>query len=119
MKNVCVGGGPARVVLRHLSNAARRGDDITVIERDRPAPPTAWGGLYWDDLLDILRNDSDSAQALRAASVLWQEQRVILHSEQTAYPPGYVISVGRATLLDIVAQRATDSESTSVLPRAR
>lgn len=65
--------------------------------------------VYWDDLLETLfRNDPESARAVRAESVLWQQQRVILRSAQTAYLAGHGFSVGRAGLLDILAQRATD-----------
>jgi 2-polyprenyl-6-methoxyphenol hydroxylase-like FAD-dependent oxidoreductase len=65
--------------------------------------------VYWDDLLDILfRNDRDSARTIRSESVLWQEQRVILRSEQTGYLPGYGYSVGRATLLNVLGKRASE-----------
>jgi 2-polyprenyl-6-methoxyphenol hydroxylase-like FAD-dependent oxidoreductase len=85
------------------------GHDITVIERDPPGATYGWGVVYWDDLLDILfRNDPDSARALRAESVLWQDQHVILRSEQTAYLSGYGFSVSRASLLDILGERATE-----------
>jgi anthraniloyl-CoA monooxygenase len=109
MKTVCIGGGPAGLYFAISAKLRDAGHDITVIERDPAGATYGWGVVYWDDLLDILfRNDLDSAQRIRAASVLWQEQRVILRSEQTAYLPGYGFSVGRATLLDILGERATD-----------
>jgi hypothetical protein len=64
------------------------------------------GGGFYPDIL--FRNDPDSARALRAESALWQQQRVILRSEQTAYLPGYGFSLGRATLLDIPGRRAVE-----------
>jgi anthraniloyl-CoA monooxygenase len=109
MRIVCIGGGPAGLYFAISAKLRDAGHDITVIERDPPGATYGWGVVYWDDLLDILfRNDPDSARALRAESALWQEQRVILRSEQTAYLPGYGFSVGRATLLDILGQRATE-----------
>ncbi len=109
MKIACIGGGPAGLYFAISAKLRDAGHDITVIEQDPPGATYGWGVVYWDDLLDMLfRNDLDSARAVRAASVLWQEQRVILRSEQTAYLPGYGFSVSRATLLDILAQRAIE-----------
>jgi anthraniloyl-CoA monooxygenase len=109
MKIACIGGGPAGLYFAISAKLRDAGHDITVIERDPPGATYGWGVVYWDDLLDILfRNDPDSARALRAESALWQKQRVILRSEQTAYLPGYGFSVGRATLLNILGQRATE-----------
>jgi anthraniloyl-CoA monooxygenase len=109
MRIVCAGGGPAGLYFAISAKRRDAGHDITVIERDPPGATYGWGVVYWDDLLDILfHNDPDSARAVRAESVLWQEQQVILRSEQTAYLPGYGFSIGRATLLDILSQRATD-----------
>ncbi len=106
---VCIGGGPAGLYFAISAKLRDAGHDITVIERDPPGATYGWGVVYWDDLLDILfRNDPDSARALRAESALWQQQRVILRSEQTAYLPGYGFSVGRAALLDILGRRAVE-----------
>jgi anthraniloyl-CoA monooxygenase len=109
MRIVCIGGGPASLYFAISAKLRDAGHDITVIERDPPGATYGWGVVYWDDLMDMLfRNDPDSARALRAESVLWQEQRIVLRSEQTAYLSGYGYSVGRATLLDILGQRATE-----------
>ncbi|MGH3719743.1 MAG: FAD-dependent monooxygenase [Pseudonocardiaceae bacterium] len=109
MRIVCIGGGPAGLYFAISAKLRDAGHDITVIERDPPGATYGWGVVYWDDLLDMLfRNDPVSARAIRAESVLWQEQRVILRSEQTAYMPGYGFSVGRAALLDILGRRATE-----------
>jgi len=109
MRIVCIGGGPAGLYFAISAKLRDAGHDITVIERDPPGATYGWGVVYWDDLLDILfRNDPDSARALRAESVLWQEQRVILRSEQTAHLPGYGFSVGRATLHNVLGERASE-----------
>jgi 2-polyprenyl-6-methoxyphenol hydroxylase-like FAD-dependent oxidoreductase len=109
MKIVCIGGGPAGLYFAMSAKLRDAGHDITVIERDPPGATYGWGVVYWDDLLDILfRNDRDSARTIRSESVLWQEQRVILRSEQTGYLPGYGYSVGRATLLNVLGKRASE-----------
>ncbi|HEV7828993.1 MAG TPA: FAD-dependent monooxygenase [Pseudonocardiaceae bacterium] len=109
MKIVCIGGGPAGLYFAISAKLRDAGHEITVIERDPPGATYGWGVVYWDDLLDMLfRNDPDSARALRAESVLWTDQRIVLRSEQTAYLSGYGFSVGRATLLDILGDRATE-----------
>jgi 2-polyprenyl-6-methoxyphenol hydroxylase-like FAD-dependent oxidoreductase len=109
MRIVCIGGGPAGLYFAISAKLRDAGHDITVIERDPPGATYGWGVVYWDDLLDVLfRNDPDSARALRAESVLWQDQRIILRSEQAAYLSGYGFSVGRAALLDILGERATE-----------
>ena len=109
MKIVCIGGGPAGLYFATSAKLRDAGHDITVIERDPPGATYGWGVVYWDDLLDILfRNDRDSAQTIRSESVLWQEQRVILRSEQTGYLPGYGYSVGRVTLLNVLGKRASE-----------
>jgi 2-polyprenyl-6-methoxyphenol hydroxylase-like FAD-dependent oxidoreductase len=109
MRIVCIGGGPAGLYFAISAKLRDAGHDITVIERDPPGATYGWGVVYWDDLMDMLfRNDPDSARALRAESALWQEQRIVLRSEQSAYLSGYGFSVGRATLLDILGERATE-----------
>src|ERR687884_495395 len=100
MKTVCIGGGPAGLYFAISAKLRDAGHDITVMERDPAGATYGWGVVYWDDLLDVLfRNDRDSAQAIRDESVVWQQQRIILPGEQTAYLPGYGFSISRASLL--------------------
>ena len=109
MRIVCIGGGPAGLYFAISAKLRDAGHDITVVERDPPGATYGWGVGYRDDLLDILfRNDPDSARALRAASILWQDEQITLRSEQTAYLSGYGFSIGRAVLLDILGERATE-----------
>lgn len=107
MKIVCIGAGPAGLYLAISAKLRDAGNDITVIERDPPGATYGWGVVYWDDLLDTLyRNDRESAQAIRAASSLWQEQIISLHGTEHSYLSGYGYSVNRAPLLEILAERA-------------
>ncbi|GAB3289421.1 FAD-dependent monooxygenase [Parasphingorhabdus pacifica] len=109
MKITCVGGGPAGLYFAISMKLRDAGHDITVIERDPPGATYGWGVVYWDDLLDVLySNDPESAGAIRAASILWQEQEIVLRGEEAAHLGGYGFSMNRAALLDIFAQRARD-----------
>ena len=108
MRIICAGGGPAALYFAISAKLRDAGHDITVIEGDPAGATYGWGVVYWDNLLDTLyRNDPESARKVRAASTLWQQQQIRL-GDETAYLRGYGYSVGRATLLEILAQRATD-----------
>lgn len=110
MRIVCVGGGPAGLYFAISAKLRDAGHQITVIERDPPEATYGWGVVYWNDLLDILHaNDPESARAVSAGSVLWQDQEIRVHGSRhdgTAYFGGYGYSMGRAALLDILTRRA-------------
>jgi anthraniloyl-CoA monooxygenase len=110
MRIVCVGGGPAGLYFSISAKLRDAGHEIVVIERDPPEATYGWGVVYWNDLLDILhRNDPESARAVSAHSVLWQDQEIRVHGSRhdgTAYFGGYGYSLGRAALLDILTRRA-------------
>jgi anthraniloyl-CoA monooxygenase len=109
MKILCVGGGPAGLYFAISAKLRDAGHDITIIERDPPGATYGWGVVCQDNLLDKLyRNDHESAQRIRAASALWQEQQVILRGDRIAYLPGYGFSISRARLLDVLTRRAAD-----------
>lgn len=109
MKITCVGAGPAGLYFAISAKLRDAGHDITVIERDPPGATYGWGVVYWDNLLDPLyANDAESAQQIRSASTLWQEQQVVLGGTDFGFLGGYGFSVNRATLLDVLAERATD-----------
>ncbi|MBX6388433.1 MAG: FAD-dependent monooxygenase [Frankia sp.] len=109
MRIVCVGGGPAGLYFAICAKRRDPGRDVTVLERDQPGAAPGWGVIYWDPLLNLLfRNDPTSAQTVRAASTLWQGQRLIVGGSGTAHLPGYGFAVQRARLLDILAERASE-----------
>ncbi|MDA3630080.1 FAD-dependent monooxygenase [Saccharopolyspora sp. WRP15-2] len=108
MKIVCIGAGPAGLYFAISAKLRDAGHEITVIERDPPGATYGWGVVYWDDLLDTLYvNDRESAQRIRAASTVWQDQVVAMRGGR-GYLTGYGFSVNRAVLLDILVQRAVD-----------
>ncbi|MGW5789956.1 FAD-dependent monooxygenase [Saccharopolyspora sp. NPDC003752] len=107
MRIVCIGAGPAGLYFAISAKMRDAGHDITVIERDPPGATYGWGVVYWENLLDTLyRNDRESAERIRAASTLWQEQVVAMRGRDKAYLGGYGYSVNRAPLLEILAERA-------------
>ncbi|MBB5158534.1 FAD-dependent monooxygenase [Saccharopolyspora phatthalungensis] len=109
MNIVCIGAGPAGLYFASSAKLRDAGHDITVIERDPPGATYGWGVVYWDDLLDALyENDRESAERIRAASTVWQEQVVSMRSTDRSYLAGYGYSVNRASLLEILAERAAD-----------
>ena len=109
MKIVCIGGGPAGLYFAISMKRRDPAHDITVIDHHPLGSTYGWGVVYWDDLLDILyRNDPDSAEAVRAESVVWREQAIHVRDSQTAYFGGYGFSTGRAALLDVLSRRASD-----------
>ncbi|WP_209445561.1 FAD-dependent monooxygenase [Streptomyces roseochromogenus] len=105
-----MGGGPAGLYFSIAAKLRDAGHEITVIERDPPEATYGWGVVYWNDLLDILhRTDPESARAVSAGSVLWQDQEIRLHGSRhdgTAYFGGYGYSMGRAALLEVLTRRA-------------
>lgn len=109
MKITCVGAGPAGLYFAISAKLRDAGHDITVIERDPPGATYGWGVVYWDNLLDPLyANDAESAQQIRSASTLWQEQQIVVGGSDIGYLGGYGFSVNRSTLLDVLAERAAD-----------
>ncbi|MEV5879699.1 FAD-dependent monooxygenase [Streptomyces sp. NPDC052101] len=105
-----MGGGPAGLYFSISAKLRDAGHEIIVIERDPPEATYGWGVVYWNDLLDILhQNDPESARAVSAGSVLWQQQEIRLHGSRhdgTAYFGGYGYSMGRAALLEVLTRRA-------------
>ncbi|MGW3203292.1 FAD-dependent monooxygenase [Streptomyces sp. NPDC001135] len=105
-----MGGGPAGLYFSISAKLRDAGHEITVIERDPPEATYGWGVVYWNGLLDLLhRNDPESARAVSAGSVLWQDQEIHLHGSRhdgTAYFGGYGYSMGRAALLEVLTRRA-------------
>ncbi|MER7836573.1 FAD-dependent monooxygenase [Streptomyces sp. NPDC096040] len=110
MRIVCVGGGPAGLYFSISAKLRDAGHEIIVVEADPPEATYGWGVVYWNDLLDVLyRNDPESARAVSAGSVLWQQQDIHVRGNRyvgTAYFGGYGYSMGRAALLGVLTRRA-------------
>ncbi|MEU0965469.1 hypothetical protein ABZ357_08530 [Streptomyces sp. NPDC005917] len=69
-----MGGGPVGLYFSIPAKLRDAGHEIIVLEADPPEAAYGWGGVYRNDLLDILHgNGPESARAVSAGSVLWQQ----------------------------------------------
>lgn len=107
MKVACVGGGPAGLYLSILLKRQDPSHDITVHERDPEGSTYGWGVTYWRGLLDTLHeHDPESARALDAHSVCWNEGVAHVRDLTTRHPGDQGFGIGRHRLLEILADRA-------------
>ncbi|HEU4349651.1 MAG TPA: FAD-dependent monooxygenase [Actinoplanes sp.] len=109
MRIVCAGGGPAGLYFAVLAKLADPAHEVTVVERNPPGVTYGWGVVFWDDLLDdLFRHDPVSARMIWDAARQWDEYEVRATGKPVTHLAGYGFSLGRRTLLDILARRATD-----------
>jgi anthraniloyl-CoA monooxygenase len=106
---VCAGGGPAGLYLAILLKLRDQDHDVTVMERNPAGRTYGWGVVFWDDLLEALR-DSDpvTADHLGRHAFRWVDQVVHVQGRQAAHLGGYGFSMRRRQLLDLLARRAVD-----------
>ncbi|MGW4867690.1 FAD-dependent monooxygenase [Streptomyces chartreusis] len=107
MKVACVGGGPAGLYLSILLKLRDPSHDITVHERNAEGTTYGWGVTYWRGLLDQLRaHDPETARAVEASSVRWNEGVAHVRDLTTRRPGDEGHGIGRHRLLEILAERA-------------
>ncbi|WP_062645952.1 FAD-dependent monooxygenase [Streptomyces maremycinicus] len=107
VKVACVGGGPAGLYLSILLKRQDPSHDVTVHERDPEGSTYGWGVTYWQGLLDRLRVcDPESARAIEAESVRWNEGVAHVRDLATRQPGDEGHGIGRHKLLEILAARA-------------
>ncbi|MEV7992816.1 FAD-dependent monooxygenase [Streptomyces sp. NPDC086077] len=107
MKVACVGAGPAGLYLSILLKRQDPSHDITVYERDPEGSTYGWGVTYWRGLLDTLHeHDPESARALDAHSVRWNEGVAHVRDLTTRHPGDQGFGIGRHRFLEILAARA-------------
>ncbi|MFJ4468203.1 FAD-dependent monooxygenase [Streptomyces sp. NPDC089424] len=107
VKVACVGGGPAGLYLSILLKRQDPSHDITVHERDPEGSTYGWGVTYWRGLLDTLHaHDPESARALDAHSVRWNEGVAHVRDLTTRHPGDQGFGIGRHRFLEILADRA-------------
>jgi len=108
MRIACVGGGPAGLYLAILMKRADPDHHVTVLERKPERCGDGWGVVFWDDLLgDLQRSDPQTAELVGARARRWHGQHLVLNGERIEHD-GSGYGIARATLLDVLAQRATD-----------
>jgi anthraniloyl-CoA monooxygenase len=109
VKVLCVGGGPAGLSTALLMKRRCPALDVTVVERNPAGATHGWGVVFWDDLLDDLNGDDPTtARAVRPPARLWEGQQVRMPGNRRAHLGGYGFSIGRARLLEILAERAAE-----------
>lgn len=107
MKIACVGGGPAGLYLAILLKLQDPAHDITVHERNAEGSTYGWGVTYWRGLLDRLQaHDPESARAVEAHSVRWNEGVAHVGALTTRHRGDEGFGIGRHRLLEILADRA-------------
>src|SRR3954469_2823793 len=109
MRITCAGGGPAGLYFAVLAKLADPAHEVTVLERNPAGVTYGWGVVFWDDLLDdLFRSDPVSARMISDAAYRWDEYEGRAAGKPVTHLAGYGFSLGRHTLLDILARRAID-----------
>ncbi|WP_182443930.1 FAD-dependent monooxygenase [Streptacidiphilus sp. PB12-B1b] len=109
MRIVCVGGGPAGLYFSIVMKQRHPDCDITVLEREAHGSTYGWGVTYWGTLLARLRqNDPPSAEAIRGASVRWDEGVAHIRGGTTTHRSDEAFGIGRHRLLEILSARAAE-----------
>jgi 2-polyprenyl-6-methoxyphenol hydroxylase-like FAD-dependent oxidoreductase len=109
MRITCAGGGPAGLYFAVLAKLSDPAHEVTVVERNPAGVTYGWGVVFWDDLLDdLFRYDPVSARTIWEAACKWDEYEVRATGKATTHVAGYGFSMGRKTLLDILAARAIE-----------
>jgi 2-polyprenyl-6-methoxyphenol hydroxylase-like FAD-dependent oxidoreductase len=109
VKIVSVGGGPAGLYLSILLKQRDRHCEISVFERNAEGHTEGWGIVFWDDLLQQMRDcDPVSASKILANSRRWTDQVLNFDGKTTTYRGGTGYSICRRRFLDILAARAKE-----------
>jgi 2-polyprenyl-6-methoxyphenol hydroxylase-like FAD-dependent oxidoreductase len=108
MRLVCVGGGPAGLVLAISLKRADSRHAVTVLERQSDDTEEGWGLTIPDDLLAALREtDPDIAAEIAAWAAPWAGQQLFVRGER-ADQEGRGYAIGRPYLLRILTARARE-----------
>ncbi|MFP5070597.1 FAD-dependent monooxygenase [Pseudonocardia nantongensis] len=108
MKIVCVGGGPAGLYLAILARLRSGGrDEVLLAERNAPATAAGFAVTLGEDILDeFYRTDAIGAERIREAAHVWDTQVAAVEGRRVHLGGRYGYSIGRARLLDVLAERA-------------
>ena len=109
MRIACLGGGPAGLYFAIAMKRRRRGDEIVVLERNRPYDTFGWGVVLSDEtLVNLNASDPESADAIRRAFVYWDDIAVHYRGTVTRSSGHGFCGIGRKRLLNILQDRARD-----------
>ncbi|MBC3191538.1 FAD-dependent monooxygenase [Pseudonocardia sp. C8] len=110
MKIVCIGGGPAGLYLSVLARLRSGGrDEVVVAERNERGTASGFAVTLGEDVLDeFFRTDPVGAERVRAAAHMWDSQVVEVAGERVHLGGRYGYAIGRARLLELLAERAEE-----------
>jgi anthraniloyl-CoA monooxygenase len=107
MRIACLGGGPAGLYFAIAMKRRAPGDEIVVVERNRPYDTFGWGVVLSDETLANLQaSDPESADAIRRAFVYWDDIAVFYRGTVTRSSGHGFCGIGRKRLLNILQDRA-------------
>lgn len=107
MKVVCLGGGPAGLYLAILRKRAHPGDDVVVLERNRPGDTFGFGVVFSDATLENLAAaDPPTHDAITRAFHHWDDIEITWRGEVLRSTGHGFAGVSRARLLAILEERA-------------
>ncbi|MYN14062.1 bifunctional salicylyl-CoA 5-hydroxylase/oxidoreductase [Pusillimonas sp. TS35] len=106
MNIVCIGGGPAGLYFGLLMKLADPGNNVTIIERNRPYDTFGWGVVFSDATLANLRQ-ADPVSAARIIEAFNHWDDIDIHFKgRTLRSGGHgFIGIGRKKLLNILQER--------------
>src|SRR3954464_863325 len=107
MRIACLGGGPAGPYFANPMKRRRPGDEIVVVERNRPYDTFGWGVVLSDEtLVNLEASDPESAEAIRQSFVYWDDIAVSYRGTVTRSSGHGFCGIGRRRLLNILQDRA-------------
>ncbi len=106
MRLVCVGGGPAGLVLAIALKRADAQHSVSVLERNNGLGENGWGLTISEEMLVALReSDTELAERMAACAAPWDGQRLFIRDER-ADQEGRGYAIGRPRLVGLLADRA-------------
>jgi len=107
MRIACLGGGPAGLYFAIAMKRRCPGDEIVVVERNRPYDTFGWGVVLSDEtLVNLEASDPESAEAIRQSFVYWDDIAVHYRGTVTRSSGHGFCGIGRRRLLNILQDRA-------------
>lgn len=109
MKIICIGGGPAGLYFALLMKKRNPGNEITVIERNRPYDTFGWGVVFSDQTLGNLVNaDEPTATTILQSFNHWDDIDVHFKGHTVTSGGHGFCGIGRKRLLNILQQRCEE-----------
>lgn len=106
MKIVCLGGGPAGLYFGLLMKLRDPGNQVTVVERNRPYDTFGWGVVFSDaTMANLRRADPVSARQISEAFNHWDDIDIHFKGHTVRSGGHGFIGIGRKKLLNILQAR--------------